>query len=380
MIPTLQIGLVTACYKPVKNGVTRMVDLYRQHLEKQGHQVTIFTLGRPDPAGDDPQVVRSPGLPLRNTGYYLTAGYDQKTRALLRRMDILHGHHLFMSVELAHRYADCPIVYTNHTRYDYYMAHYTPLPQGAANSLMRWLWPRMTRCCRAVIAPTTQLRDVLRRFGVTRPVTVIPNGIDLAPFHHPAAPLTKADLGIPAGTCLLIYVGRLSAEKNVAGLVQQFGQAAGRQRNLHLLLIGSGPQAGLLARQAAKEGLTGRVHYHGPVPYGQVSNILAAADAFVTASTTEVHPLSVMEAMAAGLPVAAINSPGLQDLVIPGRNGILARDPAHLAEAICALVADPRRMRAMGAAGRADSHRYDIRHTVEQTVNLYTKVLSGTSP
>ncbi len=380
MISSLQIGLVTACYKPVLNGVTRMVDLYRQHLEHMGHRVTIFTLGRPDPAGDDSQVIRSPALPLRQTGYYVATGYNRKMQALLHRMDILHAHHLFMSVELARRYATGPIVYTNHTRYDYYMAHYTPLPQRVANTIMRWLWPRMTRQCRAVIAPTTQLRDVLRRFGVTQPVAVIPNGIDLAPFHHPPHPCGKADWGVPAGACLFVYVGRLAAEKNVIGLLQQFAQAAGQRDNLHLLLVGSGPQADLLARQAAAGGIAGQVHFHGPAPYAQVGNILAAADAFVSASTTEVHPLTVIEAQAAGLPVVAVAAPGMQEMVVSGRNGVLAQDLAGLAAAMVQLAGDRQQRISMSATGRMDSCHYDIRHTVEQTVHLYTKVLAGGTP
>lgn len=376
----MQVGLVTACYKPVLNGVTRMVDLYRQHLERSGHQVTIFTLGRPDPAGDDPRVIRSPGLPLGSTGYYAAAGYNKKTQAALRRMDILHAHHLFMSVELAGRYANSPIVYTNHTRYDLYMSAYTPLPSPAAVWLMRRLWPHMTRHCNAIIAPSSRLRDLIRHFGVTRPVTVIPNGIDLAPFHHPAAPRTKADLGIPAGACLLVFVGRLSAEKSVTGLLQAFTQAAEHQGNLHLLLVGSGPQAETLKKQAHAGGVAGRVHFLGPVPYAQVGNILAAGDAFVTASISEVHPLTVMEALAAGLPVIAIDSPGIDEVVVSGRNGILASDSTHLAEAITSLAANRQHMETMGAAGRADSQRFDIRHTVQQTVDLYEQLLAGANP
>ena len=99
----MRIGMVTACYKPVINGVTRMVSLYKQHLEAAGHEVTIFTLGDPDP-NDESGVVRSPGIMLGDYGYYISMRYSSEAQALLQQMDIIHCHHLFMSVEMAHRY------------------------------------------------------------------------------------------------------------------------------------------------------------------------------------------------------------------------------------------------------------------------------------
>ena len=72
-------------------------------LMESGHEVTIFTIGDEQP-DDDADVIRSPGLNVNDSGYYLTLGYSRQAQHMLRQMDILHCHHLFMSVELAHRY------------------------------------------------------------------------------------------------------------------------------------------------------------------------------------------------------------------------------------------------------------------------------------
>ncbi len=125
----MKIGMVTACYKPVINGVTRMVSLYKEELEARGHEVTVFTLGEPDPAGEDENVVRSPGISVGSEGYYAAMRYTTAAQKKLSQMDIIHCHHLFMSVDLAHRYASCPIVYTNHTRYDLYTGNFIPIAQ-----------------------------------------------------------------------------------------------------------------------------------------------------------------------------------------------------------------------------------------------------------
>lgn len=370
----MKIGMVTACYKPVINGVTRMITLYKAELEATGQEVTVFTLGDPDPAGEDDHVVRSPAMSLGKTGYYLSFGYNREARAKLQEMDIIHCHHLFMSVEMAHRYGRCPIVYTNHTRYDLYTGAYTALPQPAADAIMRQIWPEFTDYCDVVITPSASVRDVMRDFGVRQPIRVIPNGINLEPFAHPTAPCSRSSLGIPEEAILLAYTGRLAAEKNLSQLLEQFALAREIVPALHLMLIGGGPAKDELKERAKRLGVADAVHLAGSVPYTEVGNLLAAADLFATASITEVHPLTVIEAMAAGLPVAAVSSPGIVDTVEHGRTGFLSSRPAGLGAAIATLAADPARRQEMGEASRAVSARYDIKETVAQTLELYEEL------
>jgi 1,2-diacylglycerol 3-alpha-glucosyltransferase len=370
----MKIGMVTACYKPVINGVTRMVTLYKAELEALGHEVTVFTLGEPDPAGEDADVIRSPALSLGKTGYYFTFGYNRHAREKLKEMDIIHCHHLMMSVEMAHRYGRCPIVYTNHTRYDLYTGAYTALPQPTADAIMRQIWPEFTDYCDVVITPSASVRDVMRDFGVRQPIRVIPNGIHLAPFTQPQAPRSRASLGVAEDTILTAYTGRLAAEKNLSQLLEQFALAKEIVPALHLLLIGSGPSVDDLKEQAKRLGVERAVHFAGSVPYTEVGNYLAAADLFATASITEVHPLTVIEAMAAGLPVAGVRSPGIVDTVEHGRTGFLSSRPAGLSAALVAIAAEPSRRREMGKAARAASARYDIKTTVVETVQLYEEL------
>lgn len=370
----MKIGMVTACYKPVINGVTRMVTLYKAELEAAGHEVTVFTLGEPDPAGEDENVVRSPAISLGKSGYYFTFGYNREARELLREMDIIHCHHLFMGVEMAHRYGRCPIVYTNHTRYDLYTGAYTALPQPAADAIMRQIWPDFTDYCDVVITPSASVRDVMRDFGVRQPIRVIPNGIALEPFAQPPAPCSRQSLGVPGDAVLLVYTGRLASEKNLEQLLEQFALAREIVPALHLLLIGDGPAAGELRKQAERLAVPGAVHFTGSVPYTEVGNFLAAADLYATASITEVHPLTVIEAMAAGLPVAAVSSPGIVDTVEHGRTGYLSSRPAGLSAALVALASDPVRRQEMAEAARAASARYDIKETAAETIALYEEL------
>ena len=373
----MRIGMITACYKPVVNGVTRMVSLYKEELEALGHEVTIFTLGRPDPNGEEPGVVRSPGLPL-TMGYHLASGYTAQARRRLRQMDILHCHHLVMGLELAHRYGRSPIVYTNHTRYDLYTGRF--VPQVVANRLLRHMWPRLTALADLVVTPSASMRQVMQRFGVRRPITVIENGVDLRPFHTPVAPLTKRKLGLPQTAVLAVYVGRLAHEKNLPFLLNQFAQARQQCPDLHLLLIGQGPLRNQLQQKAQQLGLyygpactETAVHFTGELANNQVANYLAAADFFTTASVSEVHPLTVIEALAAGLPIVGLKAPGIVDIVTSGQTGYLTKSP-QLAPAIVALAHNPAQRQQMAHAARQASYRYDIRHTVQQSLDFYQRL------
>lgn len=368
--------MVTACYKPVVNGVTRMVSLYKQQLEALGHEVLIFTWGEPDANGEEAGVVRSPGLPLGDTGYYFGVGYCRKAQELVRQMDILHCHHLVMSLEMAYRYGRCPIVYTNHSRYDLYTGVYTPLPQPIADRVLRLFWPKLTDLADLVIAPSVSLKGVLESFGVRQRIEVVANGVDLQPFCQPKRVMSRELLGVEGDGLVLIFVGRLAAEKGVRLLLEQVAVVMGRVPALSLILVGDGPQKEELQQYALKLGIAGSTHFVGVVAYEDVPAFLAAADLFVTASVSEVHPLTVIEAMAAGLPVVGVQSLGMVDIVENGITGLLTYFPqGGLAAAILELVLDKQKRQQFAYHARQASQQYGIRQTVQQTVALYEELL-----
>jgi glycosyltransferase involved in cell wall biosynthesis len=212
-------------------------------------------------------------------------------------------------------------------------------------------------------------------FGVRRPIRVIANGVDLEPFYNPIQPCRKSDLGIPQDATAAMYVGRLSAEKNLETLLAQFAAAQEISPALHLIMVGKGPLAETLPKYARQLGVGQKVHFVGAVTYERVSNYLAAADFFVTASVTEVHPLTIIEAMAMGLPIVAYASPGMVDTVEPAVTGFLSHhEEGGLAAGMVALAENPDRRRRMGTAARERSQRFDIHATIGQTIELYEEL------
>ena len=304
----MRIGMMADVYKPHVSGVTNYIALNKAHLEKLGHQVYVFTFSAGDYLDDEPNVIRSPGLPLLDTGYYFSLRYTRTARRLLQTMDVVHVHHPFLSGTLALLYCrprGIPIIFTNHTRYDLYAQAYLPIvPDVIGHAALQSYMPAFCRACDLVVSPSPGMRDVLLQFGVDVPIDIVPNGVDLEPFQNPGNPIQRAELGLRQEDIVLIFVGRLGPEKNLAFLLRSFAGAVQAYENLRLVLIGAGPEQENLEDRAQRSGIQHAVRFLGAIPYDQLPRYLAMADAFVTASVTEVHPLTVIEAMAAGLRAA----------------------------------------------------------------------------
>lgn len=381
----MRIGMLADVYKPHVSGITQSISLTKRALEQLGHHVYVFTFGDLDYQDDEARVIRSPGVPLAETGYYFSFRYASAAQRKLETMDIVHVHHPFLSGRLGLRYCrplNIPVVFTNHTRYDLYAQAYLPgLPEQLGTTFLQAYLPSFCDAVDLVIAPSEGLREVLRGLGVKASIEVLPNGVDLALFREQVNPLARADLSVPAGDVLLIYVGRLGPEKNLVSLVRAFVGAHAAYPNTSLLLVGDGPERDNLAYLVERNGLTDKVIFCGMVEYTKLPRYLAAADLFVTASVTEVHPLSVIEAMAAGLPVLGIRSPGIEDTVVDGETGVLSTDdlPSFTAQ-MARLVAEGETRRAMAGRARQGAERFAIDKTSTRLADRYEELLRNRKP
>jgi 1,2-diacylglycerol 3-alpha-glucosyltransferase len=364
----MRIGLLADTYKPHVSGITHYISLNKQVLESRGHDVFVFTFGDLDYPDNETNIIRSPGVPVADTGIHLGFRYATKARRLLETMDVAHVQHPFLSGRLALRYCrprNIPIVFTNHTRYDLYAQAYLPmLPDVVGTSFLQAYLPSFCREVDLVIAPSDGLRKVLRDLEVSGPIEVIPNGVDLARFEEDIQPMSRQKLGIGDDEVVLVYSGRLGPEKNLTFLLRAFAGAQTAFPNTRLLLVGDGPERDNLQDLAARSGLRDRIVFTGMVAHDDVPCYLTASDAFVTASITEVHPLSVIEALACGLPVVGIESPGVGDTITDGENGFLCRnDLAAFTAKLTRLIADTQLRTAMSDGAVSSSLEYDIQRT-----------------
>ena len=371
----MRAGQFTDSYLPIVNGVSTFVHVFAGALEKLGHEPYVFTFGRGRQAGSAARIIRSPGLPLGRSGYHVAPTYSRQAWSIARSMDVLHAHHPFVAGPLAarlRRQLNKPLVFTNHTRYDYYARVYLPfLPKRQAVGLLGAWMRRFVRHCDLIIAVSPSTHTMLKALGVEAPVEIVYNGVDVERFAR-AAPALRSDLGLPPDAFVLMYVGRLGAEKNVEALLEAYAITRRSAPQAILALVGDGPHTPRLRERMSQLGLAGGARFLGMHPYDKIPSILGAADAFVTASITEGHPMTIIEALAAGRPVLAFDVPGIRETVIDGENGLLAQaDVQTLAQNMTRAATDAGLHARLSAGARRTAARCDIQITARRIVEQY---------
>ncbi|GHF55360.1 glycosyltransferase involved in cell wall biosynthesis [Deinococcus metalli] len=380
----MRIGIVTATYSPSRNGVATSTALYARGLRERGHDVRIFAPRHPlmPPAEHGVYRLNTSFAGARALGappdypVMLAPGPRLTARLPLRDLDVLHTMHPFLAGQLALKWArlsGAPVVYTAHTQYDEYL-HYAPVPPRVGRAIIRPHIGAFARRVQAVLAPGQAMVDMLREYGYAGRVEVFPNPVDLAAFRDVSGAAIRAEYHLPADAPLVVALGRLAPEKNLETLLHAYDVARASRPELRLLVIGDGPSRAAL-QQAAPEGVT----FTGPLPYARIPAALSAADVFLTASTSEVLPMSMIEALAAGVPLVAARSPAALDLIREGVNGTV-RDGAPQALADGLLTAlHPATLPAWQAQARESAVAYDLGTRAAALEAVYRGVL-GTRP
>ena len=335
----MKILLTTDTWTPTVNGVVTSTVNLRAELTARGHDVRVLTLagGCHTQQADGVTFLGSLDAGLIYPGARLRApALDNALQELIAwQPDVVHSQCEFSTFAPARRIAracGAPLIHTYHTVYEDYTHYFSP-----SRRMGRRLAALFTRAvcasADAVIAPTPKIQRLLRSYGVQCPVRVIPTGLDLRRFTAAPDPALRTSLGLPDRGPVLLYLGRLAKEKNIAELIAAMPDIPGAA----LLIVGDGPERPALEAQAEALGLAGRVIFAGMVPPAQVPRYYALADAFVSASTSEAQSLTYIEALAAGLPLLCRADPCVEALIRPGEGGWVyhsAREFTALARAL----------------------------------------------
>ncbi|HET7499130.1 MAG TPA: glycosyltransferase family 4 protein, partial [Candidatus Eisenbacteria bacterium] len=229
----------------------------------------------------------------------------------------------------------------------------------------------------AIAAISEGVRRALETSGVPGEVIrVIPSGIDLEPFEQPFdRAAARASLGLTPDEVLAIQVAALAPHKSQTTLLQAAAAAAGAAPGLRVWIAGEGALKEALLAEHRSLGLGDRVRFLGFRE--DIVPLLRAADLFVLSSYLEGLGTSVLDAMAAGLPVVATAVGGVPEIVEPEATGLLVppQDPGALAAAMARLATDPALRAAMGARGRERARAFSADRTAVLTRALYEELL-----
>lgn len=242
----------------------------------------------------------------------------------------------------------------------------------------------------ALIASSRIVQQDLRLAGFPDSrIQMVPEGVPLPPPRPPIArraarsALAEANLALrmPDWAPLAVYTGRLEKSKQLKHLVAAWRPIVGRWPNANLWLAGQGPDRPALARQIESLNLTGRVTLVGT--FDEVDELLDAADLFVSPSPQAAPSASLLEAMAAGLPVVAVDTPGNRNLIDDGREGLLvsAADAvglsAVLSAAIDRIVDETGLAARLGTAARERAADFSLAEMVDHHVQLFEELVEN---
>jgi glycosyltransferase involved in cell wall biosynthesis len=270
------------------------------------------------------------------------------------------------------------LVFTNHTRYDLYVKQYLKLlPETVSDTALQTYFSSFSQGCDALVAPSESIAEMMRSWKTKGKIVVIPNGVQTEHFADPQRRISRSELNLPDNAVIALYLGRMSSEKNIDRLLQLFCYVSAENADLYLVLIGDGPDLEALQALAHELKIEDRVRFTGGVPYTRVPEYMVLGDFFVSASLSEVHPLTFIEAAAAKLPALGIRSPGVADIIIDGETGLLAEDnDLSFGLRFLRLAEDAEFRQRLGEQAAAHARQLSVENNARRLLELYRELES----
>ena len=325
----MNIGFFTDTYYPHLNGVTISVDNFAKELRKKGHTVYIFAPKTKKKGKKEEDLTNLPSLKILSAEpevyMPLPTSYKDYAKIFRLELDLIHAHgngaFSLLGYQVA-RMKRIPFLLTFHTLHPHY-SHYFLNGRVIKPRMIETALRLFANLCDAVLTPSEKMKKELVRYGVKKPIHVIPNFVEKDELTKIKKNYLHKKLGLPANAPLLLSVGRLGKEKSFNFVIETFHELAKTKNESHLVIVGQGTESKNLKQLVNDLGLTDRVHFTGKINKKDMPSVYADATIFVFASVSEVHPLVALEACAAGLPIIVAKDAAFANVVMDKKNGFL---------------------------------------------------------
>lgn len=378
--------MFTNTYRPIVGGVSESVQRLKAGLQAEGHGVLVVAPKLEGQPHHEPDVVRvaavqhfngsdfSLPVPIPGQLFEAIEGFEP---------DVVHSHHPFLLGDTAARAAETyglPLIFTHHTLYEHY-THYVPGDSPRMQRFAVALSTEYTRLCDAVIAPSESIRDLLRQRGANEAVEVIPSGVDVQRFAQGDGTSLRRRLGIPQEAYVVGHVGRLAREKNLPFLAEAVAKLLIEQPETHFLVVGDGGARMEMHEVAVQAGVADRFHFTGKLHDQLLIDAYHAMDVFAFASHSETQGMVLVEAMAAGLPVVAVDAPGVREVVRHGGNGfLLSCDQVDVLAKTLAGLSQSSQRQALRDGALATAMDFDEARSAARCLETYRQAIAMGGP
>ncbi|MFI7481829.1 glycosyltransferase family 4 protein [Kocuria sp. M1R5S2] len=370
----MRIALYTDVFAPTVDGVVTRLTRTLDELGGLGHEVLVLTPGNPPGHWGPHRVVRAPSVTFpwyRDIRGGLPSPRVERAVSAFRP-DVVHAvNPVWFGAwgALSARARDLPLLASFHTDVPQYMSVFGHGLGTLRRPVERWI--RTTHNLAQVnLCTSGPMVERAAALGL-RDVELWPKGVDTRLFDPAkASPAVRRRLtdGHP-GDRLVLCVGRLSREKDVAALLEPIR----RLPRTRLAVVGDGPHRPELERRFRGTPTI----FPGRLTGEELATAYASADVLAFPSTTETLGLVALEALASGIPVVGVRAGGIPFAVDDGRTGLLVPpgDPAAFTGALARLLDDPALRARMGATGRADTEGHGWRAATESLVHRYEQAV-----
>ncbi len=382
----MRIGIFTDTYPPFINGVSTSIVMLENALRKKGHQVYIVTVNSDNMKykyENDEHIIRIPGVPIGIYDYRLTGVYPLKALNKIRKwnLDVIHSHTEFgvgTFARIISKQFNIPLVHTYHTMYEDYV-HY--ITKGYFNNTSKKIVEYLTnfycdQTATELIVPTKKTYDLFKeKYKYERNVHIVPTGIEVERFYKENIDSKKVDEirkrhGLSKSDFVVLFVGRIAKEKDVEFLISAHEYLAKNYKS-KLLIVGDGPDLERYKKLAHKLNLDEYVIFAGKVPWEDVTLYYQIADIFATASTSETQGLTVIEAMAASLPVVAVNDESFNTVIVDGLNGHLFETKHQYKKYVESFINEPSKLKQFSKQARINADTYSSKYFGERVLDVY---------
>ena len=387
----MNIALFSDSYLPTKNGVVTVVIQLRKILQDMGHHVVVVTVserGLRHSNTEDPNILRIRAIPSPvGDDLYLAIPTREKIIEFCKshKVELIHSHTEFFmghAAKVVGRKLKIPVIASTHTMWEDYYRYYFPLGRFIPHKIIRKTEKNLLRKFYAFVNVSKKANDYFNRpyMHPKTPSAIIPNAIDAQKFSgqefsdREKKQLRKS-LGIGKNDRVLLYVGRVVEEKRLVELLEVIIRVLYARQNVKMVFVGAGGALDILQKNVADEGLGDKIIFTGFVDWNKVYQYYSIGDVFITASLSEMHSMTILEALSLGLPCVCRRDTSFYDTIFPGEDGYFAESDEDMDDLILKLVDDPELCERMGKKAVEVSRRFTLELHGKRTVAFYQKVL-----
>lgn len=332
----MRIALLSETYFPHINGVTTHIKTLKDGLTALGHEVLVVTCS-PDAKEHyiKDGVLYCPAIRLKNIyGFGVSNPYSKTRLKMLKEFnpDIIHVHNEF-SMGLFGIYAakklNKTLVYTLHTSYDDYIYYVMPkVLARVGNKILDKYLGMYANKSKAIVGPSEKCFEYIKKASHKKKVRILPNSVEMSLFDPNKVDLDKVkeikeSLNIPEDAFIACFVGRVAHEKSIDVTLDYLAKTLQKDDNIYFVVIGDGPALEEFENIAKDRGIEDRVRFTGRVEHEDLPAYYMMSKIYLTSSLSEMNSISMLEAMAMGLPVLQRVDEVNKDQIEVGKNGYL---------------------------------------------------------